>query len=237
MLGDVRTTGPVVVDVWTWSLDLDEIAARNAKSIIAVDEGERAERFVKPVDHRRYVAGRAGLRRVLSTYLDNDPASLTFRYNEWGKPTLAIDGPHFNLSHTGSRALLGVCALAPIGVDIEEIRPLKEDIASHFFTASECADLASLPEDERLEGCYRCWTRKEAFVKAHGAGLSLPLDSFDVSLEPHQDVSLLRRLDPLVGALDAWTLRNLDIGSGFCAAMAVQSLGRDVIVRYRSSCE
>ena len=237
---EVTPIAPVQADVWFWSLDQDQGADHDAKSLISRDESERADRFVKPIDRRRYIAGRAGLRRVLSTYLDCCPESLSFTYNEWGKPELSAvrrERPHFNLSHTAGRAMLGVCVEAPIGVDIEEIRPLQEDVASHFFTARECADLAGLPEAEQLEGFYRCWTRKEAFVKAHGAGLSLPLTSFDVALEPDDSASLLRRLDRDIDVLDAWTLRNVNAGLGFCAALAVKARGRDVVIRYRSSCD
>ena len=240
MPGDFITTGTVVADVWTWSLDQARVADQVADGLISKDERERADRFVKPDDRRRYVAGRAGLRRVLCTYLDCHPSNLSFTYNDWGKPELSADGRlrlHFNLSHTEGQALLGVCKEAPIGVDIEKIRPLQEDVASHFFTARECADLACLPQTDQLEGFYRCWTRKEAFVKAHGAGLSLPLDSFDVSLEPEQEVSLLMRLDRNIDVLDAWTLLNLDAGRGFCAALAVKAQAREVIIRYRSSCD
>lgn len=232
------STACVEVDVWRWSLDQEPLLVLDAESLISRDECKRADRFIRPIDRSRYIAGRAGLRHILSTYLERDPANLSFTYNAWGKPELAgATSLHFNLSHSADHALLAVCTMAPIGVDIEDIRPLQEDVASHFFTTVECEDLACLPEADRLNGFYRCWTRKEAFVKAHGAGLSLPLDSFDVSLELHQDASMLRRLDSSIDVLDAWTLRNLDIGTGFCAALAVRSLGRDVIIRYRSSCD
>jgi 4'-phosphopantetheinyl transferase len=240
MSEQVTSVKAVEVDVWNWSLDQHSVGDNDDERLISKDEIERATRFLRPVDRRRYIAGRAGLRRILASYLKRDPVTLSFIYNACGKPALAHDeaaGLHFNLSHTAGQALLGVCAHASIGVDIEEIRPLREDVASHFFSAKECADLNALPESDRLEAFYRCWTRKEAFVKAQGAGLSLPLDSFDVSLELGDDTCLLRRLDPQIGPLDDWTVRNLDAGAGFCAALAVHSKGRGVTVRYRNRCD
>jgi 4'-phosphopantetheinyl transferase len=239
MSSDATSIGPVEVDIWSWSLDQSVADDADAEALLSDDERDRAARFVKEVDRRRYVAGRGGLRRILASYVECDPMVLSFIYNDWGKPALTPEGPaglHFNLSHSAGMALLAVCSQAEIGVDIEEVRPLKEDVVSHFFSAAECSNLSALPDDDRLVGFYRCWTRKEAFVKAHGAGLSVPLNSFDVSLghDPDQERCMLRRLDPEIGSRAVWTVRNLDVIDGFCGALAVHSGGRRVQVRYRS---
>lgn len=237
MQRDVNTGGPIEVDIWNWSLDQPSADDSHAINLLSGDERDRADRFVKDIDRRRYIAGRGGLRRILASYLDMKPGDLSFRYSEWGKPALAVDGPndlHFNLSHSADTALLAVCAQTEIGVDIEEVRPLKEDVAGQFFSAAECSDLNALPEPVRLVGFYRCWTRKEAFVKAHGQGLSLSLKGFDVSLDTDADHCLLRRLDPAIGILGDWTVRNLDVIDRFRGALAVRSGGRGVRVCYRS---
>ena len=99
---------------------------------------------------------------------------------------------------------------------------------------AECAALAALPAGEQLAGFYRCWTRKEAFVKAHGAGLSVPLHGFDVSLDVEDGQHLLKRLDQDIGLLSDWALLNIDVVEGFHGALAVLSAGRNVVVHYRS---
>jgi 4'-phosphopantetheinyl transferase len=237
MQRDVNAIDPIEVDIWSWSLDQPTDDDSHDMNLLSGDERDRSARFVKDIDRWRYIAGRGGLRRVLASYLDMNPKDISFCYNEWGKPALAVGGPmelRFNLSHSTDRALLAVCAETEIGVDIEEIRPLQEDVAGHFFSAAECSDLSALPEADRLVGFYRCWTRKEAFVKAHGEGLSLSLKGFDVSLDTDEDQCLLRRLDPEIGILGDWTVRNLDVIERFRGALAVRSGGRHVRVRYRS---
>lgn len=234
---DPMSIHPIEVELWSWSLDPDAVSVGAAHALLSDDERARAARFVKGIDRRRYIVGRAGLRRVLADYLDADPRDLRFDYNEWGKPKLHPDLQsvfRFNLSHSAAEAVVAVSEQADLGVDIEEIRPLQEDVASHFFSAAECAELANVLEAERLDAFYRCWTRKEAFVKAHGAGLSVPLQSFDVSLTAQEDRGLLVRLDHGIGSLDAWEVVNLDVAPGFCGALAVRSQGRDVRLRYRN---
>lgn len=237
MPSDPGSTGPVAVDIWSWSLDPSFVDIADALALLSGDERDRAHRFLKDIDRRRYITGRAGLRRILATYLGIEPRAVRFGYNNWGKPELDLadrSSLHFNLSHSAGEAMLAVSAHAEVGIDIEEIRPIEEDIASHFFSGFECAALAALSDGERLVAFYRCWTRKEAFVKAHGAGLSVALDSFDVSLETGEGQHLLERLDRDIGRRSDWALFNLDVVDGFCGALAVSAAGRDVKVHYRS---
>ncbi len=148
MQRDVNAIEPIEVDIWTWSLDQPTDDDSHATNLLSGDERDRSGRFVKDIDRRRYIAGRRGLRRVLASYLDMNPGDLSFRYNEWGKPALAVDGLkdlHFNLSHSADTALLAVCAQTEIGVDIEEIRPLEEDVAGHFFSSAEYSTLMPCP--------------------------------------------------------------------------------------------
>jgi 4'-phosphopantetheinyl transferase len=227
---------PVAVDIWNWSLDQSFADPAHARSLLSEDERGRAQRFLKDGDRQRYIVGRAGLRLILATYLGIDPRAVRFGYNDWGKPELDLADRgrlHFNLSHSAGEAMLAVSAHARVGIDIEKIRPLQEDIASRFFSASECAALAALSGGEQLAGFYRCWTRKEAFVKAHGAGLSVPLDRFDVSIEAVEGQRLLQRLDRDIGQLSEWALLNLHVVDGFSGALAVCSAGREVMIHYR----
>ncbi|EHS52910.1 phosphopantetheine-protein transferase [Rhizobium sp. PDO1-076] len=228
-LADIRQ-----VDIWNWSLEIPASEDAVSGTCLSQDELERAQRFVKPRDTRRYMAGRAGLRSILGDYLSIAPKDVRFSYTEFGKPYLDTTGERpleFNLSHSADQALLAVSRHFTLGVDVEEIKPIAEDVAGHFFSAAECTELRAYPTHEHMAAFYRCWTRKEAFVKAHGAGLSLALDCFDVSLSasPQQ---ILRRLDPAVGAAQDWMIMNIDVAEGFCAAVAVLNSGQHVHLRY-----
>ena len=170
------------------------------------------------------------LRTILGRYLGRDPAQLRFRYGPSGKPVLYVEsGSHsirFNVSHTRDIALYAVTIGREIGVDIERIRVDfgTEDIAARFFSGREVAALGALPPPYRLEAFFTCWTRKEAYLKARGQGLSFPLDRFTVSLAPGERAALLEVLDdPKETA--RWSVRQLFPGADHVAALAVE--GRD----------
>lgn len=223
------------VDIWTWSLDDWGSDEMSALAILSGDEKDRASRFVKPQDARRYMGGRAAMRSILGQYVGSAPAALSFSYNAQGKPELAAPGQgpvRFNLSHSAGQAVLAVSRDFELGVDIEEVRTFEEDVAGHFFSKAECAQLQTLPPGNRTLAFFRGWTRKEAFVKATGLGLSLALDSFDVSLIDDQQ-PILRRVDPSIGTIEDWVLLGLDVPSGFCGAVAILSRGARVELRYR----
>ncbi|MBM2294814.1 4'-phosphopantetheinyl transferase superfamily protein [Sulfitobacter pseudonitzschiae] len=215
------------VDLWLWSLEADTQADR---ALLSPDERARADRFVKARDAALYIAGRSRLRRILAAETGRAPADLRFDYGAQGKPSLQ-NGPAFNLSHAGGMAALAVCETGVPGIDIEKIRPVEKEVATRFFSASENAALASLAPDEWLNGFYRCWTRKEAVIKAVGQGLSMPLDSFDVTLAPDVPAALTRIAG---GMAKDWHLTALDAGPGFMAALAMQNYGTPVKVRWRT---
>ncbi|WP_244625230.1 4'-phosphopantetheinyl transferase family protein [Rhizobium daejeonense] len=224
-----------LVDIWSWSLDLPDDEIARLATLLSTDEAIRAARFVKERDALRYVAGRGQLRLILGDYLGIAPRRLTFAYNDFGKPYLTSASRtdlHFNLSHSADRAVLAISDRFPLGIDIEQARPMEEDVAGHFFSPKECAVLRAMPQHLYIPGFYRCWTRKEAFVKAHGAGLSLALDAFDVPLG--NDTALkLERLDDTIGTPDDWSLLDLDVPEGFFGAVAALTVGTPVELRYR----
>ncbi|WP_163266787.1 4'-phosphopantetheinyl transferase family protein [Chelativorans alearense] len=229
------TIGPDVIDIWRWSLDvgMDDLP----RYVTALSEGEfaRASRFVHERDRLRFIVGRGKLREIIGRYLRVPARRLSFACNAFGKPRLAASRPplHFNLSHTGGMAVLAVSDRYHVGIDIEKIVPLKEDVAGHFFSPSERLALRNVPPGGYLEAFYRCWTRKEAFVKAHGAGLSLPLEAFDVSIDSVGEPRLLR----LEGDLEApaqWRLLNLTLPAGFVGAIAALTADNDISLRYRA---
>ena len=218
---------PGEVHVWRAALPVPAAARARFERSLSPDEQARASRFHFPRDQERFIATRGMLRAILGRYASVEPGELRFDYSSFGKPSLAQAlGGHelrFNLSHSGGLALLGLTRARAIGIDVERFRPdLSTDkIARSFFSPREVADLLALPADARQAAFFACWTRKEAFVKARGEGLSFPLDQFDVSLAPGEPAALLgTRGDPLEAS--RWTLLELDVGSGYAAALAVE---------------
>ncbi|HEV7217131.1 MAG TPA: 4'-phosphopantetheinyl transferase superfamily protein, partial [Chloroflexota bacterium] len=138
-------------------------------------------------------------------------------------PDQSIAGLRFNLSHTDGLALLAVTRERELGIDVERVRKgiAREGIAERFFTTTEVADLRALPADSQDDAFFACWTRKEAYVKARGEGLSIPLDQFAVSLLPGEPAALLHvALDP--DEVKRWSLHDLDAGPGYRAALLVE---------------
>ena len=210
------------VHLWRASLDCDAPVLSRLETTLSPDEMARANRFVFSTDRNHFVAARGILRELLGTYLMLPPAKLEFRYGSHGKPALDVhvfdSVLQFNLSHSGGVAIYAFSLGRRLGVDVERIRPqlAGEDIARRYFAAREVAELLALPAHLRAEGFFRCWTRKEAYVKAHGAGLSLPLDSFTVSLTPGRAAELQAEDS------DQWSMHSVEPARGFVAAMVAE---------------
>lgn len=212
-------TSDILVELWQWRLNLYE-----GPDVLSPDEVARASRFARAEDALAFRAARSGLRHILAEYAGGSPADLVFDYSAEGKPFLAA-GPAFNLSHSGGLSALAVAVgrQVRVGLDIEAHRHVGRDVAERFFSTAERAALASLSGDAWREGFFRCWTRKEAFVKALGLGLRCPLDSFDVTLGPEARLTRVAE-----GGADRWTLVDLLLGTGFAGALAVETEGRDL---------
>jgi 4'-phosphopantetheinyl transferase len=224
--------GEAEIHVWRASLDFGGNLLRQMETSLAPDELARANRFHFQRDRNSFVATRGVLRDLLGRYLDRSPAELEFDYSPRGKPCLRATplgrSVPFNVSHSHGLALLAFAPGRHVGVDVELIRRdfACEEIAKRYFSPQEVAELDALPPSSRAEGFFLCWTRKEAYVKARGEGLHIPLDSFHVSLSPGRPVSLqssdsshwvLRSLRPdpqfagaVVGKGSDWQLRCWD---------------------------
>lgn len=226
---------PIEVELWVWSLDVDEAERGRFYAYLSEDEVARALRFVFDRDRQRYIVARGRTREILARVLGVTAAALRFSYSSHGKPSLsAVGAPlHFNLSHSDGLAALGVSHTRDLGVDVEHERPLKEDIAERFFSRGEVAALRALPESEQLAAFYRCWTRKEAVVKAIGEGLSRPLDSFDVTLDA--GAARLLRMDGEPDGPEAWQLAHFAPAPGFAGAVACRTGGGALAVRRREA--
>jgi 4'-phosphopantetheinyl transferase len=191
---------------------------------------QRAGRFYFPRDRDRFIAAHGCLRDVLARYLHCQPDQLTFSVNRYGKPALRNYKLEFNLSHSGDFALIAIAQGRRVGIDVEHIRQgiSLQDIALQNFSKSEFAELQSLPREQQEAAFFACWTRKEAYIKAQGLGLSLPLENFDVSLHPNEP-ALLRATRPNHEEAARWVLLPLVVDSFYAAAVAVE--GKDLEFR------
>jgi 4'-phosphopantetheinyl transferase len=215
---------PGSVLVWRVALDRSAAATAALRSVLSADERARADRFHFEADRARYTVAHAALRRVLARHTGVPAERLRFETNEYGKPSLAgARGVRFNLSHSHALALVAVSLGRELGVDVERVRPEIDclEIAESYFSARERAALAAFPASQRVHGFYACWTRKEAFIKAIGRGLSEALDSFDVSIEPGPRAALLRCAGGAAEAL-RWRMRGLAPAPGYVGALAAE---------------
>lgn len=195
--------------------------------MLAMDEQARAARYRFPKDRDHFIAARGLLRVLLSRYLRVSPADFTFLYSGLGKPSLAEHqgaGLRFNVSHSHGLALLAFAQGRELGVDLESVRPEVAGlrIAERYFSPAEVAALRALPESQQTEAFFNCWTRKEAYIKARGDGLSARLDLFDVSLAPGHPAALLRTA---TDEPSRWTMMALEPGTGYQAALVVEGRG------------
>ncbi len=219
-------------EVHLWRVDLDSLRESEScwQKILSADELARASRFRFAIDRRRFVVSRGVLRTIVGNYVGADPGSLTFSYSSKDKPCLgqphSESGVCFNVSHSGAVILLASTRGRDIGVDVEQIRNDfdVEAIARRFFSPHEQKQLVALPKEERFEAFFRCWTRKEAYIKATGDGLSLPLHQFDVSIAVNDENALLATR-PDESESGRWSLREVQAGTGYVAALCVR--GRD----------
>ena len=209
-------------EVHVWAVPLHGDPAPFGE-LLSSSEHERLRRFRFADHQRRYQIGHGALRRILGGYLDRDPREIAFRQGPRGKPYLDGDGPFFNLSHSGKLALIGIAA-TELGLDVEKVRHLESltQIAQRHFSDTEFGALERLHEADRELAFYRCWTRKEAYIKALGEGLSMALDSFDVSLceEPKFLACHDGREDPKL-----WSMLDVSPGPEFVSAVAMRATG------------
>lgn len=223
---------PEVVHIWAASLDRTPGESERLRALLSEDELERAARFKFDMLARRFIAGRGILRSLIGAYIQMAPADLRFRYDA-GKPSLATQPPaplHFNLAHADDLAIYAVTRSSPVGIDVERVAPLPDatDIAANYFAPGEIRRLATA--HDTAESFYRCWTRKEAFVKALGDGLAYDLDRFEVTLAAGDPARLLSVEDDAAEAA-AWSLQHLDPAEGFVGALAVRGPLADIVCR------
>lgn len=215
-------------EVHIWRLEPEPLVDLSRYSdLLSSDEQQRAARFRFAHLTRNFIVDHGRMRLILGAYAEVAPRDLVFTFNEFGKPELANDSAslRFNLSHTNGLSLLAVCRDSPVGIDVEAVRRMNDwrDIAQSHFSQSEIAELQGTTEFDQQNAFFRCWTRKEAFLKAHGRGLSIPLDSFAVSLDREGTPALLEcNWDP--EETKRWSFVSLDLGVQFAGALAVEGM-------------
>lgn len=217
-----------MVIVWSWSLQSGPLVGDDAQALLSDDERARQRSFISPELRRRFGAARAGLRKLLGRHLDRDPHSLAFATGEFGKPRLAGNQVHFNLSHCEERAVLAISDAAEVGIDLERERPIEHvDLPKRYFHRNEVAAITA-PRDaaEQRRAFFLVWTLKEAVVKALGTGLSTPLDSFEVAIgAPTPALAVAPQ-----GAPQTWWL-HAAMADGYCCALAVPGVGEVELIR------
>lgn len=213
--------------VWRAWLDVGDDTRRWLASHLSRDELARAGRYHSSRDRERFIVARGILRTLLGNYLDVAPAQLVLGRGSHGKPHLERPRAgldlRFNVSHSGDLALYVFALDRDVGIDVERVHELPdaEAVAKVVFSPQEVVAWRSLPPGQRSAGFFACWTRKEAYIKARGRGLSLPLASFSVSVAPSEPAALLNE-GSAMSSSTCWSLRDVHVSPAFAATLAVE---------------
>ena len=220
------------VHIWAIQTKVPSAAVAQCEECLTPEEVTRAARFGLDGPRHSFIVARGSLRRLLGKYLAADPLGIPLAYTPKGKPVLALDTRmNFNVTHSSDMAAIALALDCRIGIDLEEIRPLPdlEDIAKRFFCSEESAEILSYSARERESSFFRCWTRKEAYIKAVGEGLHMPLDSFRVAVKSG-DCAKFIHIGGDAKAAEAWTLHDLNLASNCAAAVAYEDRVRSLTV-------
>ncbi len=213
-------------EVHVWRMALDAPENQSCHEVLSPDERARAARFYFDRDRRRFAVARSFLRCTLAGYLGISPSEVLFRYTDYGKPfldgPLASTGLQFNLAHSHELALLAVAMGHEVGIDLEFRRLgfASDTIAEHFFAPEEVQEIRSRPLESQEAAFFRCWTRKEAYIKARGQGLSIPLREFVVATGEVGEGSTLLSTEHEPSAVSRWWVCDLAVAEGYTAAIA-----------------
>jgi 4'-phosphopantetheinyl transferase len=204
------------LSLWWAPLDISATALRSLSSCLSPEERQRADLLHRPLDRARFLAARGWLRRLLARQLLCAPGEVRIVTGDGGKPRLACSDLCFSAARSAGIALYATSWRMDVGVDVELIRATADiaGIAARFFSPAEQRALASLPPAQRLAASFQCWTRKEAYVKGIGAGLTFPLRTVDVWAGGRQRVTV-----------SGWSVHQVDMAPGFAAAVAGAGTG------------
>ncbi len=219
-------TTPTECSLFLSATDLDVDQRYADASLLSKEEKERANQFRYRLHRDRYIRGRTFLRETLARHLSLSPRAIQLKYGESGKPRLSDDYGSklfFNASHCENRYVLAISNHGEVGIDIENGRELPDEseLVERFFSESEKAEYHRLPAELKRAGFYNGWTRKEAILKAKGTGLTLPLDSFSVALDPRQPCRILHFKDPSE-SMSRWHLAEVENDLGSTISVAIR---------------
>jgi len=212
------------IHIYRSSLETTSDKIKDYESFLSADELYKANRYKFEKDRFHYITGRALLRNILSRYLNQFPGEIVFSYSDKGKPFIKDTEVKFNLAHSGGRAVYAVANNMDIGIDIEFMRELPDalQIAKRFFSEKEVVEFSEIREDDIRTAFFNCWTRKEAFIKAVGEGLSYPLKDFSVTLKPGDKPEILWIKDK-AEEVKYWSLINIDTDENYISSLAVKA--------------
>jgi 4'-phosphopantetheinyl transferase len=215
------------IDVWFADLDIASTQKANLYDLLSPDERDRASKLRAVFNRDRFITSRGILRTILGRYLFVAPHALSFSYGPYGKPSLPEPGLHFNLSHSHGRALFAFSSTSPLGVDLELVRPLPDllQVGAAIFSLAEAKKFESISPQDQPTSFFKCWTRKEALIKALGTGLSYPLDQFSVSFD---EPARLLSADDDRTRLSHWHLYHLEPEPHYFAAIATQQTKAEI---------
>jgi 4'-phosphopantetheinyl transferase len=220
------TLSDSIVHIWRSHLDIQYSQFQKYYAFLNDTERKRADRYRFDKSRHRFIVTRGILRLLLSQYCSKPAEEIEFQYNDWGKPYLTGDKEirfMFNIAHSNNLAVFAFTHTGNIGIDVEYNHPIKDmdQMVVNFFSKFEQATYETLPQSRRLKAFFTCWVRKEAYIKARGKGLSIPLNSFDVAVETDA-INLLLRDQTDETATKKWIIYDVNVGEGYSAALAVE---------------
>jgi len=220
------------IHIWKLDLNVDKVNLNYLyDNVLSSDERKRADKLKSKDDQKRAIYSRGLLRKKLGTYLEVDPADISFSYNEYGKPSLNpkfhFEDLRFNVSHSKDIVVYAITRNRDIGIDVEYLKNVNRagKIVERFFSKEEIDFYISQPEHKRKWAFFALWTRKEAYSKAMGRGIGLPSKDFELNLIPDNDQNLSDS-----SKKSKWMLYNVEIESEYLAALATES--NDIDIKY-----
>lgn len=219
------------IHIYQTYLDKPPSEIDNFRKILSQDELQKADRYKFDSDRNNYITCRAILRNILSQYSDFSPDEIIFSYTDKGKPYLNGNEIKFNLAHTNSYAAYAIIKEKEVGIDLEYVRRIPDalKIASRYFSSAEINELKEISETELDRAFLNCWTRKEAFIKATGDGLSYPLADFSISL--NSDLPEILYIKGKLSEIKEWSLYNVKVESDYVSSLAVMSKGMKLVYK------
>ncbi len=218
-----------LAQVWYCTFSKNEFLLPTFRSVLSADEVRRAGRFKFQKDRNSFIITRGVLRTLLGGYLELPPSEILLEYTTYGKPYLLDSTLKFNVSHSGDMAVFAFVLDTEVGVDIEQVKDDFDlmELARNFFSEHEIAAMENIPETDLTRAFYRCWTRKESFIKAEGSGLSFPLDKFAVSLDHDHEATLIQTGWDLQEK-DNWSLYSFLPEQQYIGALAIRDKSKGI---------